>query len=202
MAGVLALAVAVSGTAHGRAAGEGRGTRDLTGQLLVAAPGMRDPRFTRTVILVVRHDASGALGLVVNRPVAAVPLAQVLGGLGLEHERISGSIRVHYGGPVEPGRVFVLHTADYRTDETRVIADGIALTAPSLVLPAIGAGAGPRRALLALGYSGWAGGQLEAELRAGAWIAAPADAALVFDEDYDATWRRLMTRRERETIEL
>ncbi len=163
---------------------------------------MRDPRFSRTVVYVLHHDASGALGLIVNRPFKEVPIASVLGRLGLEHEGVSGSMRMHYGGPVEPERIFILHTADYRNDGTHVIADGIALTPAAGILRAIGDPAGPRRALLVLGYTGWAPGQLEAEIRAGGWFAGPADAALVFDEDYGTKWQRAMARAKREEIDL
>ena len=96
---------------------------------------------------------------------------------------------------MEPGRVFVLHTADYRGEGTQVIADGIALTGPAAILRAIGAGAGPRRALLVLSYSGWAPGQLEREIQAGAWISVPADAALLFEDAHDTKWERAMARR-------
>jgi putative transcriptional regulator len=143
----------------------------------------------------VRHDASGALGLIVNRPSEEVPISLLLGRLGLEHEGLRGSMRLHYGGPVEPGRVFVLHTADYQGEGTQVIADGIALTMRAEVLRAIGAGAGPRRALLALSYTGWAPGQLEKEIQRGSWFAVPADAALVFDDDHATKWQRAVARR-------
>ncbi len=191
VAWAVALALAPSASAQTRR-GDGRSARDLTGQLLIATPGMSDRRFARTVIYVVHHDANGALGLVVNRSSDEVPIAQLLDRLGEEHGGVSGSVRLHYGGPVEPGRMFVLHTTDYRTERTRVIGDGIALTAPSGVLRAIGAGAGPRRALLALGYSGWGPGQLEGEIRAGGWSVAPASSALVFDDDDEGKWRRAL----------
>ncbi len=198
--GGLALALAVSALAQ--AEPERRGARALTGQLLVATPGMTDPRFARTVIYVVHHDASGALGLVVNRSSDEVPIALLLDRLGQEHAGASGSMRMHYGGPVEPGRIFVLHTTDWRTDRTHVIGGGIALTAPSGVLRAIAAGGGPRQALLALGYSGWGPGQLEREIRAGGWSVAPATSALVFDGDDEAKWQRALPARTPGSIDL
>jgi putative transcriptional regulator len=143
----------------------------------------------------VRHDANGALGLIVNRPFEKIPIALLLGRLGQEHEGVGGSIRVHYGGPVEPGTVFVLHTADYQSEGTHVIADGVALSRSPGILRAIGAGKGPRRALLFLSYSGWAPGQLEREIEAGGWVVAQADPALVFDDDYETKWERAMGRR-------
>jgi putative transcriptional regulator len=196
MAGALALALAVSGPAMGKPAPRGPRARGLAGQLLVATPAMADPRFSRTVVYMVRHDATGALGLIVNRPFQEVPIADLLRRLGLEHEGVGGSMRMHYGGPVGPGSVFILHTADWRGEGTQVIADGISLTGTPGILRAIGSGAGPRRALLVLSYSGWAPGQLEREVQAGAWVAVPADPAVVFDDDYDTKWTRAMALRE------
>jgi putative transcriptional regulator len=193
-AGALALAFAASWPTSAEPA-EGGAAGGLAGQLLVATREMRDQRFAQAVIFIVRHDASGALGLIVNRPSEEVGIALLLKRLGLEHEGVGGSMRMHYGGPVEPGRVFVLHTADYAGEGTRVIADGIALTVHPDVLRAIGTGAGPRRALLALSYSGWAPGQLERELRAGRWVVVPADAGLVFDDDHGTKWQRATARR-------
>ncbi len=200
-AGAIALALSASSLVHASPA-ERRKAEGLTGKFLVASPHMTDPRFSRTVIYVVHHDAAGALGLIVNRPFREVPVASVLDRLGLEHEGVGGSMRMHYGGPVEPGRVFVLHTADYRSDGTHVIADGIAMTPPAGALRAIGGGAGPRHALLVLGYSGWGPGQLEAEIQAGGWLPRAADAALVFDEDYDTKWQRAMGTADRGEIDL
>ncbi|MBI4841844.1 MAG: YqgE/AlgH family protein [candidate division NC10 bacterium] len=168
---------------------------DLTGQLLVATDELRDPRFVRTVVYMVRHDAGGAMGLVVNRPLGQVPLAVLLERLGMEGKAVGGEMRVHYGGPVETARGFVLHTSDYVTQGTQVVRDGIALTAQPEIFRAIGAGAGPRRTLFALGYAGWAPGQLEAEIRAGAWITVPADEGLMFDEHFEKKWNRAMARR-------
>ena len=190
----MALALTVSGLAFGKPAG-GRNAGSLAGQFLVAAPSMGDPRFSHAVIYMVRHDASGAVGLIVNRPFEDVPISLLLDRLGLAHEGVAGSLRIHYGGPVDPGRVFVLHSAEYRGEGTEVISKGIALTSDPGILRAIGAGAGPRRALLILSYSGWGPGQLEREIGAGAWIAVPASAALAFDDHYDTKWQRAMALR-------
>jgi len=167
----------------------------LTGQLLVATADMPDPRFARTVIYMVRHDASGAQGLVVNRPLREIPLAALLEQAGVEGKGVKGTVRLHAGGPVEGLRVFVLHTADYTADGTLLVKDGIALTFQPDILHAIAEGKGPRRTLFALGYAGWAPGQLEAEMKTGAWVRASADEALVFDDDHDAKWDRAMARR-------
>jgi putative transcriptional regulator len=168
------------------------------GQFLVATEALRDPRFARTVIYMVRHDASGALGLIVNRPVRDVPLAPLLRGFGLDDRGVNGSIRFHYGGPVEPASGFLLHTAEYATEGTERVGGDIAVTVMSPrpeVLGEIARGGGPRRFLFVLGYAGWAGGQLEGEIDNGAWITVPADESLLFDDDHTRKWDRAMSRR-------
>jgi len=167
----------------------------LAGHFLVATETLRDPRFARTVIYMVRHDASGALGLIVNRPVGDVPLAPLLRQFGLADRGVSGSVRLHYGGPVEGGRGLMLHTAEYATEGTERVAGDIAVTSRPEVLRDIGQGAGPRRFLFALGYAGWTAGQLEREIDNGAWITVPADEALLFDDDHTKKWQRAMSRR-------
>jgi putative transcriptional regulator len=168
----------------------------LAGQFLVAAEEMGDPRFVRTVILVIRHDATGAMGLVVNRPVGEVPIARLLEGIGLDTNGVRGDVRLHYGGPVEPQQGLTLHSPEYTIDGTLRVTGDIAVTGNPEVLRAIGAGRGPKRYLIALGYAGWAPGQLEAEMKAGAWVAVPADAALTFDENAEKKWERAMARRQ------
>ncbi len=167
----------------------------LTGQFLVATDELRDPRFVRTVVYMVRHDASGAMGLIVNRPLGEAPLSELLERLGMNGQGVNGRIRVHFGGPVEPALGFVLHTTEYRIPGTRVVRDGIAVTSQPEILRAIGTRTGPRKSLFALGYAGWAPGQLEAEIGAGAWVSVPADEGLIFDEDYEKKWERAMARR-------
>ena len=167
---------------------------ELTGQLLVATPILPDPRFMRTVIYMVRHDEAGAMGLVLNRPMSEVPLARLLDQLGIESEGVTANIRLHYGGPVQRERGLVLHTGDYRGKSTEPIKDGVALTWEPEIFRAIAAGAGPRRRLVVLGYSGWGAGQLESEMRAGHWVVVPADEELLFGDDYDGKWSRAMAR--------
>ena len=167
----------------------------LAGQLLVATTDLKDPRFVRTVIYMVHHDAGGAMGLVVNRPLGDTPLATLLEGLGVEGNGVKGGIRLYYGGPVEPRRGFVLHTTDYTSESTRIVKDEIALTVGTDILRAIGTGTGPRLSLIALGYAGWAPGQLEGEIAAGAWVVVPADEGLVFGENYEKKWDQAMARR-------
>ncbi len=197
--GMVALAAATTGAVPGKGPAVRPQAAGLAGQFLVATTELRDPRFVRTVVYMVRHDASGAMGLIVNRPMGEVPLGPFLERLGMDSKGISGDIRVHFGGPVEPARGFVLHTTDYSSESTQVISEGIAITLQPDILRAIGSGAGPRRSLLAMGYSGWAPGQLEGEIKRGSWVIVPADEALVFDENYEKKWERAMARR---TIQL
>lgn len=172
--------------------------QSLVGQFLVATESLRDPRFARTVIYMVRHDATGAMGLVVNRPVRDMPLGPLLRRFGRDDRGVTGSVRAHYGGPVDIGQGFLLHTAEYATQGTERVAGDIALTPQPGVLSAlsdIARGAGPRKSLFAVGYAGWAPGQLEGEIEQGSWITVPADEALLFDDDAARKWDRATARR-------
>jgi len=162
----------------------------LTGQLLIAMPQMRDPRFTRSVIFMCAHNAEGAMGLVVNRRVGSITFDDLLEQLGIGPNRRNEEIRVHFGGPVEQGRGFVLHSTDYTQAGTMRVDETVALTATLDILKEIASGGGPRRSLLALGYAGWGPGQLDAEIQANGWLSAPADEQLVFDADLDHKWER------------
>src|SRR5262249_15754748 len=162
----------------------------LTGQFLVATEQLSSPPFARTVIYLILHDASGAMGLIVNRPVGEVPLARLLDSFGPDPRGVSGDPRAHHGGPAEPARAFVLHTPDYPGPNTRAIRDGIALSADTAIFEAIGHGRGPARSLFTFGYAGWAPGQLEDEIRRGSWFSVDAGRAPLFSEDYDATRQR------------
>jgi putative transcriptional regulator len=166
----------------------------LTGQLLIAMPNMRDPRFTRTVIYVCAHNADGAMGLVVNRLVGSVTFPDLLDQLGIDTEAVTEEIRVHFGGPVESGRGFVLHSGEYHHASTLQIAEQMALTATVDILQDIAKDAGPRRSLLALGYAGWGPGQLDAEIQSNGWLNVSADEELVFDEDLDGKWERAINK--------
>jgi len=165
----------------------------LTGQLLIAMPQMLDPRFARSVVYVCAHSENeGAMGLVVNKLFEALTMDELFTHLKLDPGPLGRSRPVCFGGPVEPGRGFVLHTADYREEATLVVTDGLAVTATLDILRAIGRGDGPRHSLLALGYAGWAPGQLDAEMQANGWLSAPADADLVFDPDFEGKWQRAL----------
>ena len=162
----------------------------LTGQLLVAMPQMRDPRFARSVIYMCAHSADGAMGLVVNRRVGSITFDDLLQQLNIGPNKRSDEIRVHFGGPVEQGRGFVLHSSDYLQSGSLRVDDQVALTATLDILKEMAAGGGPRKSLLALGYAGWGPGQLDAEIQANGWLSVSSDEALVFDADLDHKWER------------
>ena len=164
----------------------------LSGQLLVAMPGLQDPRFAKTVIYLCAHNADGAMGLVVNREIDAISFPDLLEQLDIEPSGDVEPIRVHFGGPVESGRGFVLHSPDYVQDTTMVVDTEVALTATIDILKAIAGGSGPRRRLLALGYAGWGPGQLDTEIKANGWLHVAADADLVFGADLEGKWQRAM----------
>ncbi|MGE5539878.1 MAG: YqgE/AlgH family protein [Gemmatimonas sp.] len=166
----------------------------LTGQLLVAMPQMGDPRFERSVIYLCAHTAEGAMGLVVNRALEDVRLPDLLRQLGIPDMGHSEAIRVHFGGPVETGQGFILHSSDYVQDSTLMVGGSVGLTATLDILKDIARGAGPHRSLLALGYSGWGAGQLESEIQANGWLTVPADEALLFDHDLDTKWERALAK--------
>ncbi len=166
----------------------------LTGQLLIATPALRDPNFEQTVVYLVRHDGDGAMGIVVNRPVGEIPLATLLTQSGLDARGVTGTLTLHRGGPVAPNRVVVLHSYDYRAPGTERLSGGLAITWQVDILRALAAGGGPRRALFAVGHAGWAAGQLEDEIRAGAWVVAPSDPGLLFDDRSDTKWERAFRR--------
>jgi putative transcriptional regulator len=169
--------------------------RSLAGRVLVATDAMNDTRFARTVIYLVRHDAAGAFGLVVNVPRGEVPFERALRPLGLEAPPGSGDLRVYYGGPVDERHGFILHTPDWKSDDTIVVDGRVALTEDPKILVAMAGRTGPRRALFMLGYAGWGPGQLDREMTTGAWGVAIADERLVFDIDPAQKWIEAMARR-------
>jgi putative transcriptional regulator len=176
----------------------GRSHPSLTGQLLVAAPSMGDPRFARTVILMVRHDASGALGIVINRPLGERPAGDLLEALGEPRGDAEGSVRLFYGGPVQPELAFVVHSADDLKPDSFPIGSRFAMSGSKEMVRDVLQGRGPRKSLIAFGYAGWGAGQLEGELKQNAWHTAPADERTIFDEDRERVWERAMERRTRD----
>ena len=167
-------------------------TSYLEGHCLIAMPTIGDPRFDRTLIYLCAHSSDGAMGLVVNKPLDDLSFGDMLEQLGIETAEPHEQIRLHFGGPVETGRGFVLHSDDYQHDGTLTIGGGVALTATVDVLRAIAGGGGPRRSLLALGYAGWAPGQLDAEIQANGWLTCAADEDLLFGSNLDRKWHRAL----------
>jgi putative transcriptional regulator len=170
----------------------------LAGQLLVAAPTMGDPRFFQTVILMVRHDRTGAMGIVLNRPLGERPLAALLEALGDKDPGAVGDVPIFAGGPVQLEFGFVIHSAEYRTDGTLDIDGRVAMTSNPQILRDIGNKQGPKQSLIAFGYAGWGPGQLESELARRFWYTAPEDAKLVFETDRSKVWDDAVARRTQE----
>ena len=167
----------------------------LAGQLHIASPEIRDPRFGHTVILIVRHNKDGAFGIIINRPVEERPLAKLLDAIGENGAGVEGSVRIYAGGPVQPEIGFVLHSVDYRREDTVEVDGHIAMTSSAEILRDIGHKHGPKQSLIAFGYAGWAPGQLEAELARRDWFTIPEDPKLVFDEDRERVWETAFARR-------
>jgi putative transcriptional regulator len=172
----------------------------LDGQMLIAMPSMRDERFARTLIYICAHSSEGAMGIVVNQPAANINFADLLVQLEVIQDtdliqlpRRAGAVQVLKGGPVEPGRGFVLHSSDFFIENSTLpIDDGICLTATLDVLKAIAKGDGPNSALLALGYAGWAPGQLETEIQENGWLHCSADPDLIFGGDIVHKYERAL----------
>ena len=166
----------------------------LTGQLLIAMPAMPDPRFARSVIYVCSHGPNGAMGLVLNRHYGEVNFRALLQQLNVKAPADAPDLPVHYGGPVETGRGFVLHSIDYLREGTMRIDDNVALSATVEILQALAAGTGPERALMALGYTGWGAGQLDAEMQANGWLTAAADDDILFGREIETKWERALAK--------
>ncbi len=192
---LLAVLLGLTPGTPGRAAptlGDGGGS--LAGRLLVASENMGDPRFRNTVILMVEHNAGGAMGLIVNVPLGAIPVAPLFERLGLA-PGAAGEIAVYYGGPVESERGFLLHSADVVVDGSILVGEGVAMTAEAEMMDKIGRGEGPERSLFAFGYSGWGPQQLESEFARDVWFTIPFDPARVFAADPARSWERAAARR-------
>lgn len=175
-------------------------TDSLEGQFLIAMPNMEDGRFEHSVVYVCSHTEQGAMGLVINQVARHLSFESLLVQLnivrdepGIHLPQRLQDMNVHKGGPVEVERGFVLHTDDYVLDRSTLqIRDGICLTATLEILKAMADGGGPQQAMLALGYSGWAPGQLENEIQSNGWLTGPADRDLVFDPAFDNKWQRAL----------
>jgi putative transcriptional regulator len=165
------------------------GSSFLDGQILIAMPGMQDPRFARSLVYLCAHSAEGAMGLIVNKRAEDLVWRDLFKRLGIPIGSVNAPRPVHYGGPVETGRGFVLHSSDYHADEATMKVDpAISMTATLDVLQAMALGRGPDRAIVALGYAGWAAGQLESELQMNGWLLCESDDDLVFGDEDDRKW--------------
>ena len=162
---------------------------DLTGKILIAMPGMGDPRFEHSVVFVCSHGKDGAMGLIVNKPTPNVRLADLLEQLEIKATEPTSNLPVHFGGPVERARGFVLHSADYTSNlQTLKISDGFSMTATLDILEDIALGTGPEQSLMMLGYAGWGEGQLEDEIGRNGWLTTEATNELVYDLDDGEKW--------------
>ena len=169
---------------------DGQTVTALTGRLLIAMPGMGDPRFEHSVVLLCDHSAEGAMGLIVNKQMRDLDMPTLLSQLNIDALADLSRRRVHFGGPVEPGRGFVLHSPEYASGSTTLrVRDDLSMTATLDVLESIGAGRGPERWQMMLGYAGWGPGQLEGELAQNAWLVAEATPGLIFDLPAAKKWQ-------------
>jgi len=167
----------------------------FSGQLLIAMPGISDPRFERALILICAHDEHHAMGLAVNRPVEGLSVPDLLERLEIRSEIKAPPDLVMLGGPVERERGFVLHTDDYVGEYSIDVCEGLTLTATRDILEALAEGTGhPRHAILALGYAGWGAGQLEQEIKENVWLTCDADADIIFSADHAAKWNRALAK--------
>jgi putative transcriptional regulator len=162
---------------------------NLSGKLLIAMPGMGDNRFSRSVIFVCAHSDEGAMGLIVNKPAPELSFDGLLKQLGIAQSDHMRAIRIHFGGPVEHSRGFVLHSTDYSGEgATLKVDDRFGMTATLDILEALAKGEGPQSSLLALGYAGWGPGQLEDEILRNGWLTCEASPELVFSKKNAAKW--------------
>ena len=207
---VLALCVAVIiltgagvgqtsiGARSGKTAPAGKGF--LAGQLLVATPKLKGPVFGKTVILMLQHDANGALGLILNRPLEKRPLGEVMRNFGVDGEAANPAqeITIRFGGPVSRQRATVIHPGEFTHPGSIRITGFASALSPKVFLRAMAEGKGPKSYVFAVGYAGWAPGQLEGELTKGSWFVSSPDRKLIFDKAWSTMWRRAVGRRFRE----
>lgn len=169
-----------------------KGDSPFRNRLLIAMPSMNEGFFSRSVIYICAHSAAGAMGIVINQKLPDVQFHDLLSQLHLPKSQLIVQPIVHFGGPVETGRGFVLHSTDFMREDTVRINDNMCITGTIDILRAIAEGKGPNRSIFALGYAGWSAGQLEAEVQANSWLTAPADDELIFNTDLSKKWDRAM----------
>lgn len=165
-------------------------TSDFSGKLLIAMPGMGDQRFEHSVVYMCAHSPEGAMGLIINKPSFDLKFEDLLKQLKIPAGDGAKGTQIYFGGPVEHGRGFVLHTADYAANRsTMKVDDRFGMTATLDILQDIARGAGPASSLMALGYSGWGPGQLEAEIQRNGWLTCDASPEIVFAKENGSKWR-------------
>ena len=169
------------------------GASFLDGQVLIAMPGMQDPRFARSIVYLCAHSDEGAMGLIINKRAEDLVWSDLFKKLGIPIGSVNAPKPVRYGGPVETGRGFVLHSSDYHAEDATMKIDGeVSMTATLDVLQAMALGRGPDHAIVALGYAGWGAGQLESELQMNGWLLCEPDEELVFGDDDTSKWDRAL----------
>ena len=164
----------------------------LTGKFLISMPSLDESSFGRSVIFMCNHDSEGAMGIVINKPFELLDFSGLLEQLEIDHDGTAPDVAIHEGGPVEPGRGFVLHSADYSQDSTLMINNTHGMTATVDILKAIVKGEGPRQYLVALGYAGWSPNQLEQEIQANSWMISDGNDEIIFNTEFSQKWPRAM----------
>ena len=162
---------------------------NLTGQFLISMPSLEDERFEKTVIYMCAHSKDGAMGIIINKKIDYDLYPDLLEQLGIDKPMLNKKLLIRYGGPVESGRGFVLHSDEVIQKETLAISKGIALTSTSEFFDDLSKGNGPKNSILALGYAGWGAGQIELELASNSWMVLEADSNFIFDESVNNKWK-------------
>ena len=161
---------------------------NLTGQIIVSMPSLQDERFYKTVIYICAHSSEGSMGIIINKKIDYVLFPNLLEQLGIDKPINDKKFFLRYGGPVETGRGFVLHSDDIVRKETLNIRKGVALTGTSEFFEDLIKGKGPKNSILALGYAGWQSGQLENEIMQNSWMPHPVEASFLFDDEVSKKW--------------
>ena len=162
---------------------------NLTGQFLISMPSLQDERFDKTVIYMCAHSTDGAMGIIINKKIDYDLYPDLLEQLGIDKPLVNKKLYLRYGGPVESGRGFVLHSDEFIQKETLSIAKGVALTSTSEFFDDLSKGNGPKKSILALGYAGWEPGQIELELSSNSWMTLKTDTSFIFEENVSNKWR-------------
>lgn len=160
----------------------------LAGRLLVATPVVHGSCFDRSVIYLCAHNKEGAMGVIINYPVQNIRLSEIIDQLGIENSTDVHDLPIHFGGPVEANRGFVIHSDEFPSTECFIRQGGVAVTGSVSILHDLAHGKGPMRGMLALGYAGWSSGQLESEIEGGSWIVAPATQQILFEVGNELKW--------------